>query len=115
LGVAEPEWYRNLPSPLPAQASLVEVAPPNVVLSSMRLIKSGSEKEKPEYELRLYETAGQATDAVVKLGCAVDSVRQTNFLGEPLDAAGKIKTNGREIVFRIQPWKIVTLRIGSTR
>ena len=115
FGVAEPEWYLNPPSPLPAQASLVEVAPPNVVLSSMRLIKSGSEKEEPEYELRLYETAGQATDAVVKLGCAVDSVRQTNFLGEPLDAAGKIKTNGREIVFRIQPWKIVTLRIGSTR
>jgi hypothetical protein len=115
FGVAVPEWYLNPPPPLPAQFSLVEVAPPNVVLSSMRLIKSGSGKEKPEYELRLYETAGQATDVVVKLGCAVGSVRRTNFLGEPLDAADKIKANGQEILFHIQPWKIVTLRIGGTR
>ena len=115
FGVAEPEWYRNPPPPLPAQASLLEVTPPNVVLSSMRLIKPGNKTGKPEFELRLFETAGQATDATVKFMGAIESVHQTNFLGEPLDSVGKIKSNGREIAFRIQPWKIVTLRIVSAR
>ena len=115
FGVTEPDWYRNPRPPLPAQASVVEVAPANVLLSSIRLIKSGSEKEKPEYELRLYETAGQATDAIVKLGCVVDNVRQTNLVGEQMDSVGRIKTNGREIAFHIQPWKIVTLRIRGSQ
>ena len=115
FGVAEPEWYRNPPPPLPAQASVVEVTPANVLLSSMRLIKFGTDKEKPEYELRLYETAGQATDAMVKLGCAVDSVRQTNLLGEPLGSVGRIKTNGREIALHLEPWKIVTLRFRGSQ
>ena len=114
FGGAEPEWYRKPPPPLRAQASVVEVSPANVVLSSMRLVKSGSGKETPEYELRLYETTGQATEVVVKLGCSVESVRRTNFLGEPVDAAGKITINGGEVSFRIQPWKVVTLRLRTT-
>jgi hypothetical protein len=115
FGVATPEWYQNPPPPLPPQTSLVEVSPPNIVLSSMRLVKPGSARAKPEYELRLYETAGKTTDAVVKLGWSADRVQETNFLGEPLKAAGEIKANGREILIRFDPWKIVTLRIGSTR
>ena len=113
FGIAEPEWYRKPPPPLPAQASLVEVSPPNVALSSMRLIKSSSGVGKPEYELRLYETTGQATDAIVKLGCAVGSVRETNFLGEPLAGAGRIAADGREIRVHVPPWKIVTLCIAE--
>jgi hypothetical protein len=40
----------------------------------------------------------------------VQSVRATNFLGEPSAEAGKIETSGREIRLQLKPWKIVTLR-----
>jgi alpha-mannosidase len=65
----------------------------------------------PEWELRLYETTGQAADVLLRLARPVGSVRETNLLGEPSDEIGPIAVAGREIRFRLKPWKIVTLRL----
>ena len=50
-----------------AAESLVEVSPANVVLSAMRLAQPAKPGDTPPLELRLYESAGQAADVVVRL------------------------------------------------
>ena len=96
---------------LDQQASFARVEPAGVVLSSLRLVDPPAGGEKPQWELRLYETLGRQTDVVVRLGCPIQGVRRTNLLGEPVGELEKIDVEGREIHFRIQPWKIVTLRV----
>jgi alpha-mannosidase len=93
------------------EASLAEVQPASVVLSSMRLVRPEQGRQAAEIELRLYETTGSPADVAIRLACPVSRVRQTNFLGEPAEGAGKIDVAGREIRFRILPWKIVNLRV----
>ncbi|OPZ94469.1 MAG: hypothetical protein BWY71_02394 [Planctomycetes bacterium ADurb.Bin412] len=115
-----PAYFGTLPLQLeeataqPVQ-SFVSVSPANVVLSSLRLIPSGDGDAKQQYELRVYETAGQAAEVTIQFAAAIQQVRQVNFLGDPLDSAGKIETNGKEVRFAIQPWKIVTLRVKPIR
>jgi len=94
------------------EASLAEVKPASVVLSSMRLVRPARGDGGPGIEMRLYETTGKPADVAIRLACPVSSVRQTNFLGEPAEGAGKIEVAGGEIRFRILPWKIVTLRLA---
>jgi len=48
---------------------------------------------------------------IVRLGIPVARAQQNNLLGEPLDETGPIDVSGSEIRCRIQPWKIVTLRV----
>ena len=87
-------------------------------LSSLRLVEptapdqkpAGS--QKPEWEIRLYETTGTAGQVVLRLDRPVGRVRETNFLGEPTHELGKIATAGKEIRFAIRPWKIATLRVS---
>jgi hypothetical protein len=118
-GVCEKELPdRPLPDPLRrgalkpgSEASFAEVTPANVVLSSMRLVRPEPGRQAAEVELRLYETAGSPAEVSIRLGCPVSHVRSTNFLGEPAESTGKIDVAGREIRFRILPWKIVTLRV----
>jgi hypothetical protein len=93
------------------EASLAEVTPASVVLSSMRLVRPEPGRQVAEIELRLYETVGSPAEVAIRLGCPVSRVRPTNFLGEPAESAAKIDVDGREIRFRILPWKIVTLRV----
>jgi alpha-mannosidase len=93
-------------------ASFAEVQPANVVLSALRPVTPEKDGQPAQYELRLYETMGNPADVVVRLGCPVKGVVQTNFLGEPpSDTVGKIDVTGGEIRFHIRPWKIVTLRV----
>lgn len=94
------------------EASLAEVTPASVVLSSMRLVPAGRHGRGPEIELRLYETTGNPADATIRLACPITDVRQTNFLGEPVRDAGKVDVSAGTIRFRILPWKIVTLRMS---
>lgn len=104
-------------APLPAgirsqsDASLLEVTPANVVLSSMRLVRTGKPGDRPHIELRLYETAGQAADVTVRLARPAVSAEPTNFLGETLPHSSDVKISGNDVRFHLEPWKIVTLRI----
>ncbi len=99
--------------------SFLEVTPANVVLSSLRLVEPAAASQptrgnqKPEREIRLYETTGAAAEVVLRLDRPVGQVRETNFLGEPAHDLGKIEVAGKEIRFTIQPWKIATLRVRT--
>lgn len=93
------------------EASLVEVKPASVVLSSMRLVRTDATRRAAEIELRLYETTGSPADVAIRLGCPVSRARPTNFLGEPVEDAAKVDVASNEVRFRILPWKIVTLRL----
>lgn len=96
-------------------SSFIEIEPDNVVLSSARLVRTGGNGLAPQYELRLYETTGKATDVVIRLEHPAKKVESTNFLGEPTGVTGKVNVSGEKIKFHILPWKIVTLRVESAR
>jgi len=119
--IAAPEYknpdrpFADTPLPKDLQCgpatSLVEVSPANVVLSTMRLLPPVKAGDPSPMELRLYETAGKATDVVIRLHRPATTVVETNFLGEPIPNAGKVEIVGNELRFHIEPWKIVTLRV----
>jgi alpha-mannosidase len=90
-----------------AQASLAEVSPAGVVLSTIRPLGA----EGRPLELRLYETLGQPTDAVIRLGAPIKSAVATDFLGRPTTGGEKPDVRGSEIRLRLGPWKIATLRV----
>ncbi len=98
-------------SRLDDETSFAEITPTGVVLSALRLVELEKKGKAPQWELRLYETLGKPADVVVRLGCKVSDVQETNLLGEPTNELGKIDVAGNEIRFRIQPWRIVTLRV----
>ena len=93
------------------QASLVELTPANVVLSSLRLVPSSPVKSVPEVELRLYETIGSPTDVVIRLARSVQGVQETNFLGRPTSELGRIEIRSDGIHLHLPPWKIANLRL----
>jgi hypothetical protein len=96
---------------LPDAASFAEVSPANVVLSTLRPLDPEPQGKTPRWELRLYETAGRATDVVVRLSSPVGVARETNLLGEPAHELGKIEVDGSRLRFRLPAWKIVTLQV----
>lgn len=104
----------ELPSaarPSADQASLVEVTPSSVVLSSLRVVTPPPNLTTPEVELRLYETTGRAADVHIRLGLPIRSVQETNFLGRPTNELDEIEIRADGVHFRLPPWKIATLRI----
>ena len=84
-----------------------------MVLSTARLIRP-RQGEKPVVELRLYETLGCTTDAVVHLDRPAGKVEETDFLGRPIKELQKLEVSGQEIRLRVAPWKIVTLRLATS-
>ena len=92
-------------------ASFAEVDPAGVVLSALRLVAPEKDSQTPRWELRLYETTGQAADVVVRLGYPIAAVQETNLLGRPTDELGGIQVEGNQLRFHILPWKIATLRV----
>lgn len=94
-----------------AVASLVEVTPANVVLSAMRLVHPSKPGERPQIELRLYESTGHAAEVAIRLARSAVSAEQTNFLGEAMPHGSKVQIVGNEIRFHVEPWKIVNVRL----
>jgi hypothetical protein len=90
---------------LPDRASWAEASPAGVVLSSVRPL------EGQAIELRLYETLGRATDAVIRLGQPFQKAVETDLLGRPTHELEKLEVRAGEIHLRLKPWKIVTLRV----
>jgi len=94
----------NKASTLDDGVSFAEVGPSNVVLSSLRPVDQ-------EVELRVYEATGQRTEANIRLRQPVASVRETDFLGQPIRELGRVEIRDSGIHFTIPPWKIVNLRV----
>ena len=91
---------------LPDAHSFLEVTPANVMLSSLRLVEPTTPGAGPEWEVRLYETAGAASQVALRLDRPVKDVRATNFLGEPAREATKIETVGN-----VEQWSANNLDI----
>lgn len=94
------------PGTLPAETSFLAVTPANVILSAFK-------KEYGYYNrahiVRLYETAGQKTDAKVTLPWPVDAWN-ADLIERPL-AGPAIRSEGRDLTVPLAPFEIRTLRI----
>lgn len=101
---------QNKEATLDDVTSFAEVGPSNVILSALRVIGSADGNRPPEIEIRLYEGSGQESEAHFRLHQPFESVRETDFLGNATGESGTIDCAGREMRFKIAPWKIVNLR-----
>jgi alpha-mannosidase len=90
--------------------SFVEVTPANVVLSALRCLEPSGDSGGAVWELRLYETTGQTSEATIRLRDPVREIQVTNLLGRPESHLAPPRISGREVHVQIPPWKIVTLR-----
>jgi alpha-mannosidase len=89
------------------RTSWAEVTPPGVMLSSLRPLAGTG---RP-VELRLYESQGRPTDAVVRLGQPLHKVTETDLLGRPTHTLEPLELRAGAIHLRLKPWRIVTLRV----
>jgi hypothetical protein len=85
---------------IPAGAQLI-LAPETVRLSAFYAAGEG-------YVLRLYESAGQATEAVVELPCAAQSAVKTDFNLQPLETE-PATVAGRTLRVPLRAWEIATV------
>lgn len=94
------------PGALPAETSFMAVTPGNVVLSAFK-------KEYGYYNrghiIRLYETAGQKTEAKVSLPWPVDAWA-ADLIERPLKGPA-LRSEGRDLTVPLAPFEIKTLRI----
>jgi len=94
------------PSPvLKPDVALLSVEPANVMLSA--LYREGS-----SLYMRLYETAGEATEATIQLPRAPGSVEAVDLIGDP-EGSTPVSWAGQTITVSLSPWKICTLRVGA--
>jgi len=88
------------------RASWAEVTPVGTMLSSLRPLDGPGHP----IELRLYESQGRPTDAVVRVGRPLHKVVETDLLGRPTHTLEKLEFHDGAIHLRLKPWRIVTLR-----
>ena len=111
LGTAAP---KTPPTTAPATGetmSLVEVTPPGVMLSALRLVDPQPDGGASGWEVRLYETLGRPAQAVLRFACPIRSAQLTNLLGESARGPQAVEVRDREVRLPLGPWKIATLRI----
>ncbi len=103
LGAASP------PGPLSARGRAwqergsqrgLEVSPASVRLSAF--YQAGE-----EYVVRLYESAGEATEAEVRLPFAVGEARKVDFNLEGV--GGEVEVEGERVKLKLRPWEIATV------
>jgi alpha-mannosidase len=96
------------PGKWPAEQSFVRVTPGNVILSTLK-------KEAGYFNravvLRVYETSGKETEAVVELPITFAAV-ETNLIEDPLE---KVAVDGKMLRFKVKPFEIKTFRITPRR
>jgi alpha-mannosidase len=87
---------------LPKRWSLLEVSPPNVVLSALKPAKDGSTV------VRVYEANGQATaGATIQLHAKLISANEANLMEE---AGAKLGIQQERIRFDLHPFEIKTFK-----
>jgi hypothetical protein len=92
------------PSPsLPPTFSFLSLEPDNLVLTAFY-------SQKGDYYLRFYEIEGKSTEAKIKLPFKTKEAIAVDFLGNPLNDR-EIEIRGNEVSLKVEPWKIITLRL----
>lgn len=88
---------------LPGERSFLRLTPDNVQFTAWYEWRS-------RRFVRIHESAGRPSDAVLTLPARPQSVREVDFNGEPRDK--RIRLSGSEVTLRLQPWEVVTLEIA---
>lgn len=97
---------RPHPGTLSAEGMFLELSGGPVLLSA---IKGGEDGEPDVLFVRLYETEGQACEAVLRCGFDVAAVSCADTLEQP--AEGSAVLEGREIRVPMRPYQVLNLRI----
>jgi len=97
-------WGERLEA-LPERKSFVKINQPNIILSSLQL-------EGKSFVARLYDKYGVKTRAEVVFPSIVESIEEIDFNGRSMTGEREITIVGNKITLSINPWEIVTLRIG---
>jgi alpha-mannosidase len=92
--------------PLPPEKSFASVDAPNVILSAMKASEDGK-----ALIVRLYEDAGKATHAVVKLPVASGTANEANLMEVADTPAKPLSLENGAVALDFAPWEIKTLRI----
>jgi alpha-mannosidase len=92
------------PGTLPAQASLLEVDQPNIVVEAVKKAEEGD-----DLIVRLYESTGATTQVKLQLGSPVTSASLVNLLEEEAQA---LPLNGNLLNLTFGPYEIHTLRLS---
>ncbi|HWG24854.1 glycoside hydrolase family 38 C-terminal domain-containing protein [Actinospica sp.] len=104
--------------PLPAELSLISVTPHNVLLTTAKaagnpLASGVCEGHPSELSLRIYDSAGLATSAIVRVHGGIESARRTDLLEDnssevltPIDASS--------VTVDLSPADVATIRIAPT-
>jgi alpha-mannosidase len=95
----------NPERPLPPEgSSFLETDQPDVALITWKQAEDGD-----GVILRLQETAGRATNAVVHFPRA--AVRSANVCSAVEGSGGTLAANGHAVTVRLGPWEVVTVRV----
>jgi alpha-mannosidase len=87
---------------LPHRWGLLEVSPPNVVLSALRVARDGATV------IRVYEASGEATSATINLNAKVVSANEANLME---DSGPKVSLQKNALRFDLHPFEIKTFKI----
>ncbi len=93
---------------LPSENSFIELSGGTVLLSS---VKGGEDGTAGVLFVRLFETAGKATEAVLTCSFDVAGASFADTLEQP--AEGKIRVSGREIHVPLKACQLVNVRIKA--
>lgn len=94
---------------LPVEGSLVELTQGTVLLSSFKGAESG---ERGLLCVRLYETDGNACEAVLQCGFPVEAAVRCDSLERP--TGDEVAVVGNEIRVNVAPYEVVSLLIRAT-
>ncbi len=91
---------------LPATHSFAAVDNPNVILSAVK-----KAEDINALIFRMYESAGQGTEAHLHIPAGAEYAIETNLMETPLPNAQHIPISGDTITLPINPWEIRTLEV----
>lgn len=94
---------RPAKGPLAKQMSLLEVHGDGVMTSSFR------RKGETGFEIRLFETEGKQTSAMVTFSVPVEEVYESDLMGNRMRQMQK--TGGNSFAVVLKPWQIATLEV----
>jgi alpha-mannosidase len=94
------------PGALPAQASLLQVDQPNVIVEAVKKAEDGD-----DLIVRLYESTGATTSATVRISLPVKAAALVNLLEED---ATPISMHDGSVALTFTPYEIQTLRLSRS-
>jgi alpha-mannosidase len=104
LAKAEPSHAGQLPT----SYSVLDVAPSNVIVESVK-----KAEDTNEYIVRLYETADKSSTAVLNFARSPRSARETDMVEwDKFVPSKSFEINGTRVIVPVKPFEVKTIRVG---